>query len=86
MATTVHVGKWTACPAVELRVFWTDCYMLINLLNGPSGPETCHYTGATITLYPIGRPVRATITLYPIRRPVRATITLYPIGRLDLEL
>ena len=36
---------------------------------------------ATITLYPIGRPVRATITLYPIGRPVRATITLYPIGR-----
>ena len=35
----------------------------------------------TITLYPIGRPVRATITLYPIGRPVRATITLYPIGR-----
>ena len=40
---------------------------------------------ATITLYPIGRPVRATITLYPIGRPVRATITLYPIGGL-LEL
>ena len=36
---------------------------------------------ATITLYPIGRPIRATITLYPIGRPVRATITLYPIGR-----
>ena len=36
---------------------------------------------ATVTLYPIGRPVRATITLYPIGRPVRATITLYPIGR-----
>ena len=36
---------------------------------------------ATITLYPIGRPVRATITLYPIGRPVRATITQYPIGR-----
>ena len=36
---------------------------------------------ATITLYPIGRPVRATITLYPIGRPVRATITLYLIGR-----
>ena len=34
-----------------------------------------------ITLYPIGRPVRATITLYPIGRPVRATITLYPTGR-----
>ena len=37
---------------------------------------------ATITLYPIGRPVRATITLYPIGRPVNATITLYFIGRL----
>ena len=35
----------------------------------------------TVTLYPIGRPVRATITLYPIGRPVRAAITLYPIGR-----
>ena len=35
----------------------------------------------TITVYPIGRPVRATITLYPIGRPARATITLYPIGR-----
>ena len=34
-----------------------------------------------LTLYPIGRPVRATIILYPIGRPVRATITLYPIGR-----
>ena len=34
-----------------------------------------------VTLYPIGRTVRATITLYPIGRPVRATITLYPIGR-----
>ena len=34
----------------------------------------------TITLYPIGRTVRAS-TLYPIGRPVRATITLYPIGR-----
>ena len=41
----------------------------------------CIYQGATITLYPIGRPVRAIITLYPIGRPVRATITLYPIGR-----
>ena len=46
---------------------------------------------ATITLYPIGRPVRAIITLYPIGRPaitmypmgrpIKATITLYPIGR-----
>ena len=42
---------------------------------------TENLVGATITLYPIGRPVRATITLYPIGRPVRATITLYPIGR-----
>ena len=33
-----NVRKWTACPAVVLRVFPTDCYMLMNLLNGPSGP------------------------------------------------
>ena len=46
---------------------------------GPALEVSCLKT--TITLYPIGRPVRATITLYPIGRPVRATITLYPIGR-----
>ena len=42
---------------------------------------------ATITLYPIGRPVRTTITLYPIGRPVRATITytLYPIGIIPID-
>ena len=35
-----------------------------------------------VTLYPIGRPVRATVTLYHYSvRPVRATVTLYPIGR-----
>ena len=42
----------------------------------------CNYVlpvKATITLYPLGRPVRATVTLY--RRPVRATITLSHIGR-----
>ena len=41
---------------------------------------------ALVTLYPIGRPVKATITLRPVRatitlRPVRATITLYPLVR-----
>ena len=33
--------------------------------------EQAKKVSGTITLYPIGRPVRATITLYPIGRPVR---------------
>ena len=44
-------------------------------------PIVSYIERTTITLYPVGRPVRATITLYPIGRPIRATITLYPIWR-----
>ena len=50
---------------------------MVKLLYNPLYP----IWRSAITLYPIGKSVKATITLYPIGRPVRATITLYPIGR-----
>ena len=52
------------CPLDEC-----NAWMLTTLLY-------CILYRATITLYPIRRPVRAIITLYPIGRPVRVTITL----------
>ena len=62
-----------------ISVATMKCFLIETLHN-----NKCHITSifrVTITLYPIGIPVRATITLYPIGRPVRAAIKLYPIGR-----